>query len=107
MLTAGAWRPDPETSHYHTGDPMDLAAIPWPQLGAGGLLAIAVAMILTGRLVPRSVSDKWEAAYREEKALAREQAAQNNELIEMGHTTVALLRSITHEPSKTGDRGAD
>ena len=86
---------------------MDLSAIPWPQLGAGGLLTVAVGMILTGRLVPRSVSDKWEAAYREEKAITREQAAQLTELHELGHTTVALLRSITvtAEASKPGGRG--
>lgn len=86
---------------------MDLSAIPWPQLGAGGLLTIAIGMILTGRLVPRSVSDKWEAAYREEKALTREQAAQLNELHELGHTTVALLQSITAEANQHGDRGGD
>lgn len=86
---------------------MDLSAIPWPQLGAGGLLTIAIGMILTGRLVPRSVSDKWEAAYREEKAITREQAAQLTELHELGHTTVALLQSITTESSNSGERGAD
>lgn len=80
---------------------MDLAAIPWPQLGAGGLLTVAIGMILTGRLVPRSVSDKWESAYREEKALNREQAGQLAELTEIGHTTVALLQSI----DKTGQSG--
>lgn len=80
---------------------MDLASIPWPQLGAGGLLTIAIGMILTGRLVPRSVSDKWESAYREEKALNREQAGQLAELAEMGHTTVALLQSITTDADRT------
>ena len=84
---------------------MDLSAIPWPQLGAGGLLTVAIYLILTGGLVPRRLADKWEAAYREEKAITREQAAQLNELHELGHTTVALLRSITAESSKPGDRG--
>lgn len=82
---------------------MDLTSIPWPQLGAGGLLTVAVGMILTGRLVPRSISDKWESAYRVERELNREQAAALAELTEMGHTTVALLQSITSE--KTADRG--
>lgn len=84
---------------------MDLAALPWPQLGAGGLLTMAVAMVLTGRLVPRSVSDQWEEAYREEKALNREQAQQLSELAEIGHTTVAILQSIStasHRPTPDG-----
>jgi hypothetical protein len=86
---------------------MDLASIPWPQLGAGGLLTVAVGMILTGRLVPRSVSDKWEAAYREEKAINREQAGQLVELTEIGHTTVAMLQSITQDAKRVNDRGGD
>jgi type VI protein secretion system component VasK len=80
-------------------------AIPWPQLGAGGLLAATVLMILTGRLVPRSVSDKWEAAYHEERQLNREQAEQLAELTEMGHTTVALLKSITSESGRPAKQG--
>lgn len=84
---------------------MDWSAIPWPQLGAGGLLTVAVGMILTGRLVPHRTSDKWESAYREEKALNREQAAQLAELTELGHTTVALLQSITHEATARDSGG--
>ena len=79
--------------------------IPWSQLGAGGLLTIAVVLILTGRLVPRSVSNKWEAAYHEERKLNREQAAQLAELTEMGHTTVALLQSITAESGRPAKQG--
>jgi hypothetical protein len=86
---------------------MDLSAIPWPQLGAGGLLTMAVAMILTGRLVPRSVSNQWERAYREEKELNREQAQQLSELAEIGHTTVAILQSISAESSRSGSPGGD
>lgn len=80
-------------------------AIPWPQLGAGGLLGLAVVMILTGRLVPRSVADKWEAAWREEKELNREQAEHLTELKEIGNTTVALLKSINTESSRSSKRG--
>jgi len=86
---------------------MDLASIPWPQLGAGGLLTVAVGMILTGGLVPRRSADKWESAYREERELNREQTAQLAELTELGHTTVALLQSITSESARAGNRGGD
>jgi len=86
---------------------MDLASIPWSQLGPDGLLSITVAMILLGWLVPRRVADKWERAYREEKALNREQAEQINELTEIGHTTVALLQSISSESHRTGKRGGE
>ena len=80
-------------------------AIPWTQLGAGGLLTIAVMLILTGRLVPRRLADKWEAAYHEERKLNREQAAQLAELTEMGHTTVALLQSITADAGRPAKQG--
>jgi hypothetical protein len=73
-------------------------SIPWPQLGAGGLLALAISLILTGRLVPRRISDKWEMAYREERALNRELTGQLAELTELGHTTLTLLQAITAEP---------
>jgi hypothetical protein len=86
---------------------VDLASIPWPQLGAGGLLTIAVGMILTGGLVPRRSADKWESAYREERELNREQTAQLAELTELGHTTVALLQSITKESARSGNPGGD
>ena len=86
--------------------------VPWPQLGFGGLLTVAIGMILTGRLVPRSslrdaqrTSDKWEAAWREESELTREQSVQLNQLTELGHTTVALLQSITTESSRPGKGG--
>ena len=84
---------------------MDLSAIPWPQLGAGGLLTIAIGLILTGGLVPRRISDKWEAAYREEREASREKDAQLAELTELGHTTVALLHSITADSHRPTGRG--
>jgi hypothetical protein len=38
-------------------------------LGPGGLLAAVVWMVLTGRLVPRSVADAWRTAYEQERAM--------------------------------------
>jgi hypothetical protein len=37
-------------------------------VGASGLVAVIVIMILTGRLVPRSVSDGWKNAYFKSQA---------------------------------------
>lgn len=83
----------------------DMATIPWPQLGAGGLLTVAIGMILTGGLVPRRSADKWEAAYREERDASREKDKQLAELTEIGHTTVALLQSITANDNKSNSDG--
>ena len=85
---------------------MDLSAIPWPQLGAGGLLTVAIGLILTGGLVPRRISDKWEAAYREERALNREEIGHLAEVTEeLGRTTVALLQSIKDESRQADKSG--
>jgi hypothetical protein len=85
---------------------MDLASIPWPQLGAGGLLTIAIGLILTGGLVPRRLADKWEQAYREERALNREEIGHIAEAVEeLGSTTVALLQSIKDEARQPNRQG--
>lgn len=82
---------------------------PWPQLSAGGLLLGAVSMVLSGWLVPRRVlrdaqeqRDKWEGAWREQASLNRENATQIADLKEIGHTSVALLQSITKEADQRG-----
>jgi hypothetical protein len=85
------------------------ASIAWPQLSAGGLLLGVVWMIVGGWLVPRRVlrdaqeqRDKWEAAWRESSGAVRELSGQVAELTEIGHTTTALLQSITSERRGTG-----
>jgi hypothetical protein len=81
-------------------------SLPWSQLGAGGLLAIAIVLILTGRLVSRGVADKWESAYREERALNREEIDRLSEVTEeLGRTTVALLHSIKEEAPQPDKQG--
>lgn len=82
-----------------------VSSISWPQLGAGGLLTVAIGMILTGGLVPRRSADKWEAAWREERAASIEKDKQLAELTEIGHTTVALLQSITANSEKSNSGG--
>jgi hypothetical protein len=82
-------------------------AIAWPQLSAGGLLLGAVLMVFSGWLVPRRVlrdaqdqRDKWESAWRESSTAVRELSGQVAELTEIGHTTAALLQSITSETDR-------
>lgn len=76
--------------------------------GAGGIAALAVVAVLTGRLVPRSVlrdriadKDKQIAQYREAAEVSTraqgELAEQVRELTEMGRTTVALLSALQRE----------
>lgn len=84
-------------------------SVAWPQLGAGGLLAVVVWMIIGGWLVPRRVlrdaqeqRDKWETAWRESSAAVRELSGQVAELTEIGHTTTALLQSIVSSRQGTG-----
>ena len=56
------------------------AADPWSSfistinildLGSTGLVTLIVVMILTGRLVPRSVVEMWKAAYYSEQAAGK------------------------------------
>lgn len=64
------------------GEPA-LAAVPWSDLGAGGLVVLAVLLLLTGRIVTRAVyedmvrqRDKWEAAWRDSQRALAERDAQ-------------------------------
>jgi Fe-S cluster biosynthesis and repair protein YggX len=59
-----------------------MAAVPWSDLGAGGLVVLAVLLLLTGRIVTRAVyedmvrqRDKWETAWQaSQRALAERDA---------------------------------
>ena len=90
---------------------MNFAAIPWVQGGAAALLAFAVWLILTGRIVPRAVlkdsqaeRDKWESAWRTSQDTVTELSQQVTALVEVGKTTEALLRSIVAD---NGERQQD
>lgn len=73
--------------HDRTPDVPD-EVIPWlPNIGAGGLLFLAVFLILTGRLVPRKEMEYWRDAFFE-------QQAQTRELVEAGKVTQDVLRGI-------------
>jgi hypothetical protein len=71
------------------------------QAGIGGLLSLAVWLIFTGRLVPRSVvddirqqRDRWEQAARGSEAARAEDRAQVRELLEVAHVTEHVLTSL-------------
>jgi VIT1/CCC1 family predicted Fe2+/Mn2+ transporter len=95
-MTEGAW---------------NLGALPWSQLGATGLLAIAVGLILGGWLVPRRAlkdaqkeRDKWEALAKLSQSTERELVEQVVILVEVGRTTEALMRSIVTAADRPRDK---
>lgn len=79
----------------------DLLGIAPGTLGASGLVAIIVVLVLTGRLLPRSTfsemrrdRDMWRAAYAESEAARREERAQANEMLELARTSAHVLESL-------------
>lgn len=73
---------------------IDGIPLAWPSLGATGLLALAVILVLTGRLVPRSTlrdmrdeRDKWKAAHDVS-------AEQVTRMLSEEQTSTAVMRSI-------------
>lgn len=75
-------------------------------LTAPGLLLIAVLMVLTGRLVPKSTHeqtvkerDQWRAAYEVAELARSTQEAQTRELLEVAKTSTAVLTAL-HEFSE-------
>lgn len=69
--------------------------------GAAGLLCLAVVMILSGRLVPRSYledaradRDYWRAAHTAEVAARQEERSLTNELLEVAHTADRVLHAL-------------
>ena len=93
---------------------MSFASIPWVQGGAAALLAFTVWLILTGRIVPRSVlrdsqdeRDKWEQAWKTSQDTVAELSRQVTALVEVGRTTEALLRSIVGDTNGGEGRSGD
>ena len=74
-------------------------------LGPAALVAIAVLLVLTGRLVPRRTyddmkhdRDEWRASHRLSEQARLEQAGQLDEMLELGRTTTAIVRASYREP---------
>jgi hypothetical protein len=84
---------------------MDYTAMLTPSLGAGGLLAVVIYMIFTGRLVPRSQVDDmradkdrqidlWKAAY--DKAIEGQEVQRDHitALMEANRTTTRVIQAL-------------
>lgn len=94
---------------------MDWTAMLTPSLGATGLLAVVVIMILTGRLVPKSAiedlrTDKdkqieiWRAAYETSMSAQEVQREQISALLEATKTTTHVIQSLPVYPNERSPR---
>jgi hypothetical protein len=82
-----------------------LSGLPIGDLGPWGLVGIAVALILMGRLVPRSTledtrrdRDSWRTAHDVSERARAELAQSVHDLLEHARTTDAFIRSLPHTP---------
>jgi hypothetical protein len=83
------------------------------QVGIGGLLSLAVWLIFTGRLVPRSTvddirrqRDRWEQAARDSEDARAEDRAQTRQLLEVAHVMEHVLTSLPR-PGEVGHGAAE
>lgn len=87
---------------------MDLTVLPIAPTGAIGILCVVILLILKGQLIPRSthedrVRDK-DQQIEYLRAINAELVAQNNALLEVGHTAEKVLVSL-HEAAATQSEG--
>lgn len=79
---------------------MDLSTLPLAPLGATGILAAAMMMLLRGALIPRSVHEDRmrdkDQTIENLRAINAELIAQNSALMRVGHTAERVLMSL-HE----------
>ena len=78
----------------------------WASLGATGILAIVVMMVLTGKLIPRQPyldmmqeRDYWRTAHTASEEGRRMLAEQNKELMEVGRTTKHVVHALPLPPN--------
>lgn len=94
---------------------MDWTAVLTPSLGATGLLAVVVVLILTGRLVPKSVLDElrtdkdkqievWRTAYETSLSTQEVQREQISALLEATRTTTHVIQSLPVSPNERSGR---
>lgn len=76
-------------------------------LTPAGLLLLVVLMILTGRLVPRSLylekvkeRDQWKSAYEVERAARHAADSQTRELLELAKTGTKVLQAVQENSEK-------
>lgn len=84
---------------------MDWTAVLTPSLGATGLLAVVVILVLTGRLVPKSTVDElrtdkdkqieiWKTAYETSMSAQEIQRGHITALLEANRTTTHVIQAI-------------
>lgn len=80
---------------------MELATFPWGDLGAGGLVVFAVWLLLTGRIVPRSVlkdvesqRDTYKQSWQEERSAGIAKDAQVDANTEAMRTLEATMNAF-------------
>lgn len=94
---------------------MDWTAMLTPSLGATGLLAAVVILVLTGRLVPRSTLDDlrvdkdkqidtWKAAYETSLAVQEVQREQLSALLDANRTATRVIQALP-EAVSLNERG--
>lgn len=90
---------------------IEIGGVPVPvtDFGAGVLLGIAIWLILTGRLVPRSTydekskeADKWQAAHSVSEEARHAQTKQLDAVMEVGQTVKDVLTAL--ERARTEDK---
>jgi hypothetical protein len=77
------------------------------QAGIGGLLSLAVWLILTGRIVPRSTlldayrqRDTWQEAHRQSEEARHDDREQVRELLEVARVADHVLTSLPRTTSR-------
>jgi hypothetical protein len=87
--------------------------IPFSALSASALLGITILLLLTGRLVPRSVlkdktdeAERWRLAYESERTARGISDAQTNELLEVARTTQAIIAAMNTTSTRIRETGS-
>src|SRR5690349_24628939 len=91
------------------GGDMDLTTLPIAPIGATGILAIAILMLLRGALIPRSIHE--DRMRDKDQTIANLQStnaellAQNTALLRVGYTAEKVLVSLHEAATSSRDEG--
>lgn len=94
---------------------MDWSPFVTPTLGVGGLLALAVLLILRGSLVPRSVVEQmrqdkdaqiqvWQSAYEKSQTAVETKDRQIDALLEAAKTTTHVVTALSEAAGMNSGR---
>lgn len=99
---------------------MLLEGLPWGQLTAGGMLLVAVWLILTGKILPKATltelradmeariqdarkeADDWRAAFTAASESQQLQSQMLRELLENGKTSLSVLTALRETLERKG-----